>query len=126
MYADRTTNSMQKTIDETNRRRVKQEEYNRLNGIVPEQIQKSMHNDLIKIKSKSEIVDDLVQADRGMVNDPVVQYMNIDELEKTISKVKSQMEKEAKKENFMQAAQLRDELFQLKKLLLEKLDWLGL
>jgi excinuclease ABC subunit B len=122
MYADRITNSMQKTIDETNRRRVLQEKYNRLNGVTPVQIQKSTHNDLIKVKSKNDIVDDLVQADRGMVNDPIVQYMNRDELEKTISKVKSEMEKEAKKENFMQAAQLRDELFQLKKLLLEKLN----
>ena len=120
MYADKITNSMQKTIHETDRRRIKQEEYNRLNGITPVQIQKSTHNDLIK--AKIDPVEDLVQTDRGMINDPVVQYMNRDELEITIKKVKAQMEKEAKKENFMQAAQLRDELFQLKKLLIEKLN----
>ncbi|MBM78639.1 MAG: excinuclease ABC subunit B [Crocinitomicaceae bacterium] len=120
MYADRVTNAMQKTLDETNRRRSKQENYNRLNGITPVQIQKSIHVDLVSIKSKSENIDDLVQTHKSIVNDPNTQYMNRDELEKTILMVKSHMEKEAKKENFMQAAQLRDELFQLKKLLLDK------
>ena len=55
-------------------------------------------------------------------NDPVLNSMGRDDLENSINKLKKQMESEAKKENFMQAAMMRDELFKLKKLLLEKFD----
>jgi excinuclease ABC subunit B len=123
MYADKVTKAMGITINETERRRAKQEEYNKLNGITPKQIEKSVDNQLLLYRKKpSDEVDDLVQSSGLLVNDPIVEYMGRDELEKSIEKVKRQMEKEAKKENFMQAAMLRDELFKLKKFLLDKFD----
>ena len=123
MYADKVTKAMELTINETERRRAKQEEYNKLNGITPKQIEKSVDNQLLLYRNKpSDEVDDLVQSSELLVNDPIVEYMGRDELEKSIEKVKRQMEKEAKKENFMQAAMLRDELFKLKKFLLDKFD----
>ena len=114
---------MELTINETERRRDKQEEYNKLNGIIPKQIEKSVDNQLLLYRNKpSDEIDDLVQSSELLVNDPIVEYMGRDELEKSIEKVKRQMEKEAKKENFMQAAMLRDELFKLKKFLLDKFE----
>ena len=121
MYADKITKAMQLTIDETNRRRTKQQEYNTLNGITPTQIIKSNENDLIiGRKKEKEDIDDLVFSKDISAIDPVVQNMGRSEIEKSIENIKMMMEKEAKKENFMQAAVLRDELFKFKKLLLEK------
>ena len=123
MYADKITNAMQMTIDETNRRRKKQEEYNKINGITPKQILKSNKNDLLVGREKEEQeIEDLVFSKDVSVIDPVVQNMGRSEIEKSIENIKKLMEKEAKKENFMQAAVLRDELFKYKKLLLEKFD----
>ena len=123
MYADKITKAMQLTIDETNRRRTKQQEYNTLNGIIPTQIIKSNENDLIiGRKKEKEDIDDLVFSKDISVIDPVVQNMGRSEIEKSIENIKKMMEKEAKKENFMQAAVMRDELFKFKKLLLEKFD----
>ncbi|MAJ05294.1 MAG: excinuclease ABC subunit B [Crocinitomicaceae bacterium] len=123
MYADKITNAMQMTIDETNRRRKKQEEYNKINGITPKQIMKSNKNDLLVGREKEEReIEDLVFSKDVSVIDPVVQNMGRSEIEKSIENIKKLMEKEAKKENFMQAAVLRDELFKYKKLLLEKFD----
>ena len=123
MYADKITKAMQLTIDETNRRRTKQQEYNTLNGITPTQIIKSNENDLIiGRKKEKEDIDDLVFSKDISVIDPVVQNMGRSEIEKSIENIKMMMEKEAKNENFMQAAVLRDELFKFKKLLLEKFD----
>ena len=123
MYADKITKAMQLTIDETNRRRTKQQEYNTLNGITPTQIIKSNENDLIiGRKKEKEDIDDLVFSKDISVIDPVVQNMGRSEIEKSIENIKMMMEKEAKKENFMQAAVMRDELFKFKKLLLEKFD----
>ena len=118
MYADKITNAMQMTIDETNRRRKKQEEYNKINGITPKQILKSNKNDLLVGREKEEQeIEDLVFSKDVSVIDPVVQNMGRSEIEKSIENIKKLMEKEAKKENFMQAAVLRDELFKYKKLL---------
>ena len=123
MYADKITNAMQMTIDETNRRRKKQEDYNKINGITPKQILKSNKNDLLVGREKEEQeIEDLVFSKDVSVIDPVVQNMGRSEIEKSIENIKKLMEKEAKKENFMQAAVLRDELFKYKKLLLEKFD----
>ncbi|MDG1797811.1 MAG: excinuclease ABC subunit UvrB [Flavobacteriales bacterium] len=123
MYADKITKAMQLTIDETNRRRTKQQEYNTLNGITPTQIMKSNENDLLIGRNKEkEDIDDLVFSKDISVIDPVVQNMGRSEIEKSIENIKKMMEKEAKKENFMQAAVMRDELFKFKKLLLEKFD----
>lgn len=123
MYADKITNAMEITINETNRRREKQSNYNRLNGIVPTQIIKSNENDLLigRVSEKEEINELVISSDPS-VQDPVVENMGRVELEKSIENIKKQMEREAKKENFMQAAVLRDELFKFKKILLDKFD----
>ena len=122
MYADKITKAMELTISETNRRREKQQEYNKINGIIPKQISKSVSNQLLNNRKNSEEIEDLNQFENLVIHDPVVENMGRDELEKSINKIKKQMEREAKKENFMQAAMLRDELFRLKKLLLEKFN----
>ena len=123
MYADRITKAMEITISETNRRRKKQDDYNRINGIVPTQIIKSNENDLLigRVSEKEEINDLVISSDPS-IQDPVVENMGRVELEKSIDNIKKQMEREAKKENFMQAAVLRDELFKFKKILLKKFD----
>ena len=84
---------------------------------------KSNENDLlIGRKKEKEDIDDLVFSKDISVIDHVVQNMGRSEIEKSIENIKKMMEKEAKKENFMQAAVMRDELFKFKKLLLEKFD----
>jgi excinuclease ABC subunit B len=123
MYADKITKAMEITISETNRRREKQRNYNRLNGIIPTQIIKSNENDLlIGRASENEEINDLVISSDPSIQDPVVENMGRLELEKSIDNIKKRMEREAKKENFMQAAVLRDELFKFKKILLKKFD----
>ena len=123
MYADKITKAMDLTINETNRRRDKQKEYNKLNSIIPTQINKSNDNDLlIGRKKESNEINDLVFTKDFSIEDPVVKNMKRSEIEKSIDNIKRMMENEAKKENFMQAAVLRDELFKYKKLLLEKFD----
>ena len=123
MYADKITKAMEITISETNRRREKQRNYNRLNGIVPTQIIKSNENDLlIGRNSEKEEINELVISSDPSIQDPVVENMGRAELEKSIDNIKKQMEREAKKENFMQAAVLRDKLFKFKKILLKKFD----
>ena len=120
MYADKVTKSMAKTIDETNRRRGIQEKYNSDNKIIPTQIYKTKESILASKKSNNNEVVYEVDNVVSISEDPVVKKMNRDELESSIKRVKSQMEREAKKENFIEAAHLRDELFSLKKILLEK------
>ena len=120
MYADKVTKSMAKTIDETNRRRGIQEKYNSVNKIIPTQIYKTKESILASKKSDNDEVVYEVDYVVSISEDPVVKKMNRDELESSIKRVKSQMEREAKKENFIEAAHLRDELFSLKKILLEK------
>ena len=123
MYADKITKAMDLTINETNRRRDKQKQYNKVNSIIPTQINKSNENDLlIGRKKESNEINDLVFTKDFTVEDPVVKNMGRSEIEKSIKNIKRMMEKEAKKENFMQAAILRDELFRYKKLLFEKFD----
>ena len=120
MYADKVTKSMAKTIDETNRRRGIQEKYNSDNKIIPTQIYKTKESILASKKSDNDEVVYEVDNVVSISEDPVVKKMNRDELESSIKRVKSRMEREAKTENFIEAAHLRDELFSLKKILLEK------
>ena len=122
MYADKVTNAMDITIKETDRRRAIQENYNRINGITPTQISKSNNNQLLSNRPVKDEIDNLVKLPNTIGKDPVIEKMGRDDLEKSINKLKKQMELEAKKENFMQAAMMRDELFKLKKLLLEKFE----
>jgi len=122
MYADKITKAMNLTINETERRRGVQEDYNRLNGIIPKQINKSNENKLLENRPINNEIEELVKSPDYTADDPIIESMGRDELEKTINKLKKQMEGEAKKENFMQAAMMRDELFRLKKVLIEKFD----
>jgi excinuclease ABC subunit B len=123
MYADKMTKSMQKTIDETDRRRDIQEKYNKKNGIIPTQIYKTKDNVLVGNKNvdKDNVIYE-VNNNLSITEDPVIKKMNRDELESSIKRVKDQMKREAKKENFIEAAHLRDELFSLKKILLDKFN----
>ena len=116
MYADKLTESMQKTITETNRRREKQLAYNEKHGIIPTAIVKEGGNLLIKTEPKAYIES---EKPEGIAAEPVVAYMSTSALEKTIVKTKKAMQEASKKLEFLEAAQLRDELIKLEKLLEE-------
>jgi excinuclease ABC subunit B len=121
MYADKITDSMQRTIDSTNYRREKQLKYNEENNIVPTQIVKPTREIIgyeYRSGKKPEEYADTLQPD--VAADPVVQYMSPDGLEKAIAKTKKQMKGAAKELDFIEAARLRDEMFALEKLLEEK------
>lgn len=121
MYADKITDSMQRTIDETNRRREKQLAYNELHGITPQAIRKERNmilNDQLKPKEESTAYTDEVKV--SVAADPVVQYMSKSQLEKTIENTRKLMTEAAKKFEFIEAAQYRDELVKLEELLESK------
>ena len=117
MYADRITDSMAKTISETNRRREKQLAYNELHGITPTAIIKGERNSFSKVEPNAYIEPDNSQS---IAADPVVQYMTKSALEKAISKTRKAMQDAAKKLEFLEAAQLRDELIKLEDILKSK------
>ena len=147
MYADKITDSMQRTIDETERRRAKQMAYNMEHGITPTPIVKKSGNDLIEIYESGERdrKTDKSKASKGKVSatqkpisgqvspkaprpyieeehtasyaaDPVIEYMSLPEIEKRIESVKRDMIAAAKRTDFIEAAQLRDELINLQDL----------
>ncbi len=120
MYADTVTNSMQKTINETNRRREKQLRYNEKMGITPRQIVKSSESILSKFhgRTKGKGYSDPIKP--GIAADPVVQYMDVSALQKTIAKTKILMEKAAQSLDFIEAARYRDEMYELEKILEKK------
>ena len=124
MYADKITDSMRKTIDETNRRREKQLKYNQDNNVTPTQISRSKES-IIKSTAVAAVGKKIpkvyVEPELpSLAADPVVAYMNSNQLEKSIAQVKAAMEKAARKMEFMEAARLRDEMFALQKQLDEK------
>jgi excinuclease ABC subunit B len=118
MYADRVTESMQKTIDETNRRRDKQLKYNEENKITPQQIIKAsksiMGRPVSQITGEEYYVETL---ETDLAADPLLQYMDEDSLKKTIDKTKRAMEKAARELDFIEAARLRDEMYKLQEML---------
>lgn len=121
MYADKITDSMQRTIDETNRRREKQLAYNEKHGITPQAIRKE-RNLILGDQSKSKEEETIYSEDIkiNVAADPVVQYMSKAQLEKTIENTRKQMTEAAKKFEFIEAAQYRDELVKLEELLESK------
>ncbi|MTI21442.1 excinuclease ABC subunit UvrB [Fulvivirga sp. RKSG066] len=123
MYADKTTESMKNAIDETNRRRSIQMAYNEEYNITPMTIAKSKDAILNQTKvadRKTGTKNYYVEEEHTVAADPVVAYMDKPGLTKMIAKTQKSMEKAAKELNFMEAAKLRDELNELKKLLEEK------
>jgi excinuclease ABC subunit B len=124
MYADKITDSMQKTIDDNLRKREKQIAYNIQHGITPQTIKKSI-DDIMKqtsvadAKQGAETQYYVEPEEFKIAADPVTQHMSKPQLEKLIAETDKQMMKAARDMEFMEAARLRDELFALKKMLEE-------
>jgi excinuclease ABC subunit B len=125
MYADKITDSMRITIEETDRRRKRQIEYNYKNGITPTQAGKKLllqpNDHGVEVTVDGKLVRTYIEPEEySVAADPVVQYMSKDELKKQITKLKSAMLKAAKEMDFAKAASLRDEMFGLEKLMENK------
>lgn len=123
LYADSVTDSMRRTIDETLRRRAKQESYNLEHGITPQAIKKSLDTMIqtqASVRGKQYSQSTGTEGPINMAADPVLAYMSKDQLEKSIQETRRKMEKAAKELDFMQAAQFRDELFSLQEQLKQK------
>ncbi|MEO6916205.1 MAG: excinuclease ABC subunit UvrB [Chitinophagaceae bacterium] len=121
-YADKMTESMQKTIDETDRRREKQEAFNKEHNITPTTVSKSIEQVLaqtavLEIKGYDPKSAYAVDGDpvTGMAAEEQAAYQTIPQMQKAITQVKREMEKAAKDLDFMEAARLRDEMFSMQK-----------
>ena len=119
-YADKVTESMQETIDETNRRRSIQMAYNEKHGITPTTIKRTKEEILAKksildIRGKKKTKYYEEPEESSIAADPVIAYMSKDQLEKLMHQTENKMKKAAKELDFITAAQYRDELFEIKK-----------
>ncbi len=122
-YADKITDSMRQTIDETNRRREKQLAYNERHGITPKQIVKNTVS--VLGGGRPQTMPEAyayVEPEPSLVADPVVQYMTRPQLEKAIAQARKQMTEAAKKLDFLEAAQYRDEMLKLQDMLDQKTE----
>ncbi|MBN2890522.1 MAG: excinuclease ABC subunit UvrB [Bacteroidales bacterium] len=119
MYGDKITNSMQITIDETNRRRAKQITYNEENNITPQQIIKSNESVFGKGNKKTHTYQQGANNE-SFAADPVVAYMTKHDLQKSIEKAKKEMEKAAKQLDYANAKIYRDEMFMLQEVYNQK------
>jgi len=124
MYADTITESMQKTIDETTRRRLKQMHYNELHNITPTQIRKAAGQSTLRTETATDEKQPTNTAtatayigptESSMAADPIIQRMTRPQLEKSIAETTRLMKEAAKRLDFIQAAQYRDELLRLQK-----------
>ena len=118
-YADKTTDSMRRTIDETNRRRTIQMEYNEKHGITPTTVSKT-REEILNSSSILDIRSPKTKAyfepsEPSLAADPVIGYMTRDQIERMVAETEAKMKKAAKDLDFITAAQYRDELFALKK-----------
>jgi excinuclease ABC subunit B len=124
MYADTITESMQLAIDETNRRRKIQQDYNKANGITPKTVLKSIDS----ILGQTKVADSkktmkryyIEEEEKSLAADPVTAYLSKDELVKMADRTRKAMEKAAKELEFMEAARLRDEYMAIQKLIESK------
>lgn len=117
MYADKITDSMQKTIDETNRRRAKQIAYNEEHNVTPQPIVKARNLAVFSPYQENMEKAYMEPTDLNIAADPVVNYMSKSELEKSIEHTRKLMKRAAKDLDFIQAAQYRDEMIKLEELL---------
>jgi excinuclease ABC subunit B len=124
-YADKITDSMRRTMEETERRRAKQMAYNEEHGITPTQIKR----DRTSVMQQTAVIDAgdgsgrkayVEPEEMSLAADPVMRYMPVEDLEKNAALLETRMKKSAKELDFMTAAQLRDELFAIRKLIDEK------
>jgi excinuclease ABC subunit B len=120
MYADKITDSMQQTIDETSRRREKQIAYNAEHGITPRQVKKgnkTIFEQSGLIDERKKVLYQEMSIEETIAADPLIKTMNADQLRKTMEQTKKNMERAAKDMDFMEAARLRDEMYALQKLI---------
>jgi len=123
MYADKITESMRLTIEDTNYRREKQIAYNQANGITPQALNKAKKSILgnTQMTEGNKLKAYVEPETFSLVADPVIQYMSKPQLEKTIENTRKAMQQAAKKMEFIEAAQYRDELVRLEEMLKQKI-----